>query len=304
MSKRAGELTNEEIVKVKTIIANPRQFNLPDWFLGITYRSGSKRVRIQVKPDVVRLKYGKIAVRILPAAYEKLRLLYRMHNDESEFDHNAENDAIFCCALRYSTASLGGGFQGAIHEEVFDALREDFGCRMEIFASPFNCYYPLFFSAFPDVDAPFGSVGSVFGKKTDLRKLLSKGGSFEVNPPFDSQLIENTIVKLDQALKKVKAPLSFCVIVPRKEEEKGWVKLMGSKFRTKRVVLRQADHGYIDGKSQKREARYRVASFDTSVVFLQNANGAKKWPASKHKLVKLREAFKSRQKLNVSKRMN
>jgi len=33
LRKRAGELTEEEIENIKTIIANPRQFNIPDWFL-------------------------------------------------------------------------------------------------------------------------------------------------------------------------------------------------------------------------------------------------------------------------------
>eukprot|EP01084_Bolivina_argentea_P104542 187181_1 len=31
--KRAGEMTQEEIEKVKAIIQNPRQYNIPDWFL-------------------------------------------------------------------------------------------------------------------------------------------------------------------------------------------------------------------------------------------------------------------------------
>jgi len=29
----AGELSEEEIEKIKTIMANPRQFDIPDWFL-------------------------------------------------------------------------------------------------------------------------------------------------------------------------------------------------------------------------------------------------------------------------------
>merc|ERR1712166_591904 len=33
LRKRAGELTEEEIESIKTIIANPRSFNIPDWFL-------------------------------------------------------------------------------------------------------------------------------------------------------------------------------------------------------------------------------------------------------------------------------
>ena len=31
--KRAGELTNEEVERVITIVQNPRQYKIPDWFL-------------------------------------------------------------------------------------------------------------------------------------------------------------------------------------------------------------------------------------------------------------------------------
>merc|ERR1712137_111676 len=33
LTKRAGELAEEEIERVLTIIANPRQYKIPDWFL-------------------------------------------------------------------------------------------------------------------------------------------------------------------------------------------------------------------------------------------------------------------------------
>merc|ERR1739842_143741 len=33
MSKRAGEMTEEEVEKIVTIISNPRQYKIPDWFL-------------------------------------------------------------------------------------------------------------------------------------------------------------------------------------------------------------------------------------------------------------------------------
>ena len=33
MSKRAGELTEEEVERVVTIMQNPRQYKIPDWFL-------------------------------------------------------------------------------------------------------------------------------------------------------------------------------------------------------------------------------------------------------------------------------
>merc|ERR1712050_355256 len=33
LSKRAGELTEEEVERVITIMSNPRQYKIPDWFL-------------------------------------------------------------------------------------------------------------------------------------------------------------------------------------------------------------------------------------------------------------------------------
>src|ERR1700681_1946216 len=33
LNKRAGELTEDEIENIKTVISNPLQFNIPEWFL-------------------------------------------------------------------------------------------------------------------------------------------------------------------------------------------------------------------------------------------------------------------------------
>merc|ERR1719233_577457 len=33
MNKRAGELTDDEVERVVTIMQNPRQYKIPDWFL-------------------------------------------------------------------------------------------------------------------------------------------------------------------------------------------------------------------------------------------------------------------------------
>merc|ERR1712043_39255 len=33
ITKRAGEMTDEEVEKMITIMTNPRQFKIPDWFL-------------------------------------------------------------------------------------------------------------------------------------------------------------------------------------------------------------------------------------------------------------------------------
>eukprot|EP00808_Paulinella_micropora_P029511 g42313.t1 len=61
---------------------------------------------------------------------------------------------------------------------VFTVLRQHFGCSFECFASPFNARYPRFCSPFPDVDCPFGSVGSFLDFSP-----VSAGGVFQAHPP-------------------------------------------------------------------------------------------------------------------------
>eukprot|EP01111_Echinosteliopsis_oligospora_P014156 TRINITY_DN526_c0_g1_i2.p2 TRINITY_DN526_c0_g1~~TRINITY_DN526_c0_g1_i2.p2 ORF type:complete len:129 (-),score=30.57 TRINITY_DN526_c0_g1_i2:98-484(-) len=64
INKRAGELTNEEIDKLVTIINHPRQFKIPDWFLnrqkdikdGKTSQVISNNLDIKLRDDLERLK--------------------------------------------------------------------------------------------------------------------------------------------------------------------------------------------------------------------------------------------------------
>merc|ERR1712071_148573 len=64
VTKRAGELTDEEVEKVITIMANPRQYKIPDWFLNIQkdIKDGkygqvtSNQLENKLREDLERLK--------------------------------------------------------------------------------------------------------------------------------------------------------------------------------------------------------------------------------------------------------
>jgi len=64
LNKRAGELSEEEIETIKTIIANPRQFNIPDWFLnrqkdhkdGKYFQVVSNNLDTKFRDDLERMK--------------------------------------------------------------------------------------------------------------------------------------------------------------------------------------------------------------------------------------------------------
>merc|ERR1711936_283096 len=63
-SKRAGELSEEEVEKIITIMSNPRQYKIPDWFLnrqkdikdGKTGQMMSNLLENKLREDSERLK--------------------------------------------------------------------------------------------------------------------------------------------------------------------------------------------------------------------------------------------------------
>ncbi|KAH0691507.1 hypothetical protein AABB24_025958 [Solanum stoloniferum] len=64
MNKRAGELTAAELDSVMVVVANPRQFKIPDWFLNRQkdYKDGkfsqvtSNALDMKLRDDLERLK--------------------------------------------------------------------------------------------------------------------------------------------------------------------------------------------------------------------------------------------------------
>ena len=64
MRKRAGELTAEELEQMMTIVANPRQYKVPDWFLnrqrdvkdGRFSQITSSGLETKLRDDLERLK--------------------------------------------------------------------------------------------------------------------------------------------------------------------------------------------------------------------------------------------------------
>lgn len=137
--------------------------------------------------------------------------------------------AAFALLLRYSSLAggtdRGGGFQGAINEEVFDVLLRRFDCRTECFASPLNCRYARFCSAFPDTDGAFGSLGSFWD-------FHPAEGCFEANPPFTPFVMDRMVRHMEALLDASEAagaeagegeagkkkPLAFIIIIPAWDE--------------------------------------------------------------------------------------
>jgi hypothetical protein len=222
--------------------------------------------------------------------------------------------AIFKLLLRYDTLGASG-FQAALPPVAFDALQAVFGIQMECFASPLNSYYEKFCSAFFDTDEAFGSVGSFFHFRPTT-------GSYEVNPPFAPGIIRGAIDHIEELLsesgedsngkdgksvKKEKSgegrksgqgdksgkrskqlPLSFAVVVPVWEDSEAWQLLRACRFLRGEIRVPKERHAWRDYRAGGLARRVPV---DTGLFFLQNDQGALKWPCTTASLAQVEDAL-------------
>ena len=126
---------------------------------------------------------------------------------------------VFLMLLRYS-AIRGVGLQAAIGAPVHEALRAALDVRFECCASPLNCYHGAtrYCSAFEDVDAPFGSLGT-------FASFRPSSGAYELNPPFAAGVIDAVCVHVLELLNRAQtdgSDLTFVVILPGWLDSEGW----------------------------------------------------------------------------------
>ncbi|CAE6941064.1 pcif1, partial [Symbiodinium sp. CCMP2592] len=161
------------------------------------------------------------------------------------------------------------------------------GVSCELFASPLNCYFAQFYSAFPDVDSAFGSRGSFFEAAT------LPEGSYEVGPPYTEEVMDLMAKKLLALLRgSGERPLSFVVFVPDWGDACTALGLMsGEEFKPFRhfahgsyILARGREHEYISGvqffhdSGADASRRYYDVPHGTRVYVLQNSAGATRWP--------------------------
>ena len=185
----------------------------------------------------------------------------------------ALHERMFAMLLRYKCIR-GHGFQMAVGPAVFGVLASWLGTGMELFASPLNCHWGRFCSAFPDVDGPFGSAGSAFG-------FAPRTGSFEANPPFTLDVIARTADRALAALEVAEQAglaLSYAVFLPGWQEADGWQRLRGAELLEAFVLVAAADHGYCDGASHQRRDPFRGAQYDTGVFVLRTSKARRRLP--------------------------
>jgi hypothetical protein len=218
--------------------------------------------------------------------FDKVFLMYtewlKNNNLETESStHHNFLSLLYCLLARYETYSAGAtGFQGALPHNVFDALKDIFKVDTECFASPLNCHFTNYYSAFADTDNWFGSKGTFF---KDFKPLT---GAFAVNPPFVNEVMLETSLNLNKLLDQPDADLFFFIIMPAWTDSASFETLSKSPYMRHTFQLMRDRHKYIDGM-QHRFDKLWVANVESSCFLLSN----KEIP--KEKVEQLKLAFKA-----------
>lgn len=260
------------------------------------------QVQVVQSAGEVQLIFEESVCRTTALHFQKLFELYKIHESSASVDHKDRaydatveqdfNERVFALLQRYDTffgdgKYEGTGFQAALPSAAFRILTREFGVTAECFASPLNCHYAHFCSAFEDTDAPFGSLGSFF-------EFLPIQGCFEANPPFTIEVMDEMVTHMDMLLSQSDDPLSFIVFVPSWTDAPPLERMDRLQWLTHRLEVEAQEHSYVDGGQHKVESTRReyAAAHATTVYFLQNKAGHKKWPPGAAKIEMLKQAFK------------
>ena len=193
--------------------------------------------------------------------------------------------------------------QCAVPGACFESLREFLGNTIECFASPLNCRFERYFSAFPALERAFGSLGSFFDEWHRI-----EAGSFEVNPPFVPEVLAFAAAKVGELLGDgAKGALSFLAVVPdwgggtstfchrRHPYARAGAAAVGggalreSPFLRANVTIPAAEHVFVDGAQHRVRDRHRPSSWDTGSSPVADASaGCAKWPLDTKTLARAR----------------
>nr|XP_015220584.1 PREDICTED: phosphorylated CTD-interacting factor 1 isoform X1 [Lepisosteus oculatus]XP_015220585.1 PREDICTED: phosphorylated CTD-interacting factor 1 isoform X1 [Lepisosteus oculatus] len=251
------------------------------------------RVELHFENDIACLRYKGEMVKVNRSYFNKLELLYRYSCiDDQRFEKFLSR--VWCLMKRYqvmfgSGLHEGTGLQGALPVPVFEALHKQFGVSFECFASPLNCFFKQFSSAFPDIDGFFGSRGPFLS-------FSPVSGSFEANPPFCEELMDAMVTHFEDLLDRSSEPLSFIVFVPewRDPPTPALTRMEASRFKRHQLTVPAFEHEYRSGSQHicKREELYYKAVHGTAVLFLQNAAGFAKWEPTSERVQELLAAYR------------
>jgi hypothetical protein len=176
----------------------------------------------------------------------KDKILYnnKLYNDISSLAKKNPNYIKYALALniRYNYIKLlNHGLA-----RTFDKMGYKTSDSTEGFASAFNHYFDNFCSAFPDLEKPFGSIGSFFDN------LNWTTYEVYVNPPFDEVLMTHAFERIYKYLQTDNKHHKFIFTIPNWDEFRALDELKKSKWTTSVIIHKKGDLPFIDYMNNKK----------------------------------------------------
>ena len=125
-------------------------------------------------------------------------------------ESDTKEHEIIGLILRYRCV---GGFESNLHGSVTADWAKSFEGYTECFASPLNHKFIKFHSLFDD-DTLFGGQGDFF-KMVEKNRGIFPTGSYEINPPFHSALLDQVADIVARSFKSGVTGLKIVMIVPK-----------------------------------------------------------------------------------------
>ena len=198
-NKKAFRTIRDNIVYGKNIVTD-QNYILIRKMLYKQWNKITKKYIDQINPNITpdiasdKISYDKIhkviydtnnnhnKIKIKTEIYDKLFNALLTNNIKEEHI----NIYIFILCFRYQYFGLYTNTnQLALNEVYKKQLYEKYKIDTELFASPFNYYYPNYYSMFPQLECKFGSNG----KFNDITKLKSQW--YFSNPPFEEEILRH-----------------------------------------------------------------------------------------------------------------
>jgi hypothetical protein len=150
--------------------------------------------------------FNLVSITIPEIVYVKLKKRYAKYKKNNKKNTKITcDDLITCLLLRYNSLGSDGNQMG-IPIQVKDKFKKC-GIEFEGFASAVNHHYKYFCSMFYDIEKYFGSLGP-------FQNIEYIRGIFMVNPPYEKNLLNTMVHKINQSLDKSGEKLCFVFGTP------------------------------------------------------------------------------------------
>lgn len=113
---------------------------------------------------------------------------------------------IWCLLFRYQLLG-SNNHQLAILPNILENMKKDYNLNFECFASAINSKFDNYCSIYYDIEKYFGSVGNFFN-------IIPISGTYSINPPFQKEIINNSIIKVLDYLNSDNTKLTFILTIP------------------------------------------------------------------------------------------